>query len=223
MEQWKNNNRLTDTEAKDLSNFINTIRTNEGASFFQQPNMNVSNTQLNNSNSRISDCSNTIRHNNSSNISETSRNDVFNTHRIRKDPNSKKDANVTPTIPKNTYVAPIVKGSSSVGKIIIWVAIAALAVFLISQFAGGGDKLNGTTWKYTYDAGSYTLFSFSNGTCTLTEVNIVTGNRYTDSAKYTINGNKIDFEPGSKGLTWEITGKQLIMRSNTETMIMEKQ
>ena len=123
------------------------------------------------------------------------------------------------TVRNHTINVPKVNASSGMKKAVLWIAVAALAVFLITQFAGG-DKLSGTTWRYTYDAGSYTLYSFSNGTVNIIEINTITGTRNTDTAKYKIKGNKIDFEPGDKNVNWEISGKQLILRRGSSELVL---
>lgn len=113
------------------------------------------------------------------------------------------------------------KNSGGIGKAIAILAIIILIIYFASK--PSADRLNGSTWRHTYDAGSYVTVSFSQGNCTTNEVNLVTGHTETSSAKYKIRGDKIDFEPGSKNLTWEISGNQLVLRSSMETIIFDRQ
>ena len=113
------------------------------------------------------------------------------------------------------------KSSSKKGKKILWILAALLVVFLLSRIIWG-DRLSGTTWKYTSDVGSYTMFSFSNGTLTFTETDLITGKHETKTLKYTIHGNQIDLEPGGKNINWEIKGNQLILDLGGELFVLTR-
>lgn len=107
-------------------------------------------------------------------------------------------------------------------KTVVIIALLVLIGFLLLSQCSG-DKLSGTTWKYTYDAGSYTIFSFSKGTVTTTEVNLITSSHRVETAKYKIHGNMIDFDPGYSNALWEIKGKQLILTIDGEKAVLDRQ
>lgn len=84
------------------------------------------------------------------------------------------------------------------------------------------NGLEGTTWKYVRDVGSYVTMSFSNGTVTSTFVNVITGDRETRSANYTIRGNMIDLGDNVL-IPWEISGNQLILTVEGEKATWDRQ
>ncbi len=92
-----------------------------------------------------------------------------------------------------------------------------------SSVAKSGNRLAGTTWKYTRDVGSYVTFSFSNDSCTSNFVNTITGDRRSETKKYTVHGNKIDCELIGENVIWEIKGSQLIFTVEGEAIILDRQ
>lgn len=107
--------------------------------------------------------------------------------------------------------------------ILALIALLACATFLLT--ACGGKGLEGATWKYTYDLGSYTTYSFSNGTCTIHEVNTITGQQSTEKASYRISGNQLtlSLDGQEDTLTWNISGKTLTLSQNGASVTLDRQ
>ena len=101
----------------------------------------------------------------------------------------------------------------------LFVVLAVLVVTLAS--CSGGNALEKGTWKYTYDLGSYYLYSFSGGTLVISYVNTVTGGHETETAKYTINGNKLTIA-GEETFEWKIVGKTLVLTGSGMSISLEK-
>lgn len=98
---------------------------------------------------------------------------------------------------------------------------AMLLVLVMICTACGSSGIEGKTWKYTYDLGSYTTLSFSNGTCVVNEVNLVTGAKETSSVPYSISGNRITLDGQTS--EWKITGNVLTLSADGQVITLEKQ
>ena len=103
--------------------------------------------------------------------------------------------------------------------VIALIAVMAAALVLLTA-CGGKGGLEGTTWKYTYDLGSYYTVSFANGTYTTTYVNTVTGEHESESASYRINGNQVIID--GKAANWEIKGNTLIITQDGQEIVFER-
>ena len=100
-------------------------------------------------------------------------------------------------------------------------AAALLAVMVLLTGCTGGNGLEGKTWKYTYDLGSYYTLSFSGGTCTQTYVNLITGEHETETYSYYISGNTIKMN--GETATWKVSGNTLTITENGQTISLERQ
>ena len=100
-------------------------------------------------------------------------------------------------------------------------AAALLVVMIVLTGCSGGNGLEGKTWKYTYDAGSYYTLSFSGGTCTETYVDLITGEHQTNTYSYSISGNKITMNGGTA--SWSVSGNTLTITENGQTLSLERQ
>ena len=101
------------------------------------------------------------------------------------------------------------------------IGLIGLLVVIVLVVAGcGRNGLEGSTWKYTYDAGSYYTFSFSNGTVVQTYVNIMTGEHETNTASYSVNGNKLTID--NQTVTWEIKGNTLVLSVGGEQTVFDR-
>ena len=101
----------------------------------------------------------------------------------------------------------------------LFVVLAVLVVTLAS--CSGSSALEKGSWRYTYDAGSYYLYSFSGGTCVISYVNTITGAQETETAKYKITGNRIVIGD-DESFEWKVAGKTLILTSNGSSISLEK-
>ena len=108
-------------------------------------------------------------------------------------------------------------------KKIALIALMLAAAVLLTACSGGG--LEGNTWKQTYDLGSYTTYSFSKGSCTVHEVNTITGQQYTRTVPYRISGNVLTFEANGEqeSYEWKISGKTLTLAVGGQSITMDRQ
>ena len=102
-----------------------------------------------------------------------------------------------------------------VGKIGLLVA-AVLMLVVLTGCSGRG--IEGSTWKYTEDVGSYCTFSFSNGTAVISSVNTITGEHQTDSVSYSVSGSKLTMD--GQTFNWEIKGNTLILSVGGEKIVL---
>lgn len=105
-------------------------------------------------------------------------------------------------------------------KMMILAAVLLVGVVVLTG-CSSGNGLEGTSWKYTQDVGSYYVFSFSGGTCTASYVNVITGSHETTTAPYRIDGNKITMNGQTD--TWKISGNTLVLTENGNTITLERQ
>lgn len=96
--------------------------------------------------------------------------------------------------------------------------IVALVLMLVALTGCSGRGIEGSTWKYTEDAGSYSTFSFSNGTVVVSYVNIITGEHRTDTASYSISGNRITMD--GETFNWEIKGNTLVLTTGGVQVVL---
>ena len=99
-------------------------------------------------------------------------------------------------------------------RLLVWIAVIILAVLAYQYFTS--DKLSGTTWKYTYDAGSYTTWSFSKGTMTVREMNIITGQQESHTVSYKVDGNKliVTQDGQTETIEFSISGKTMTLKKD---------
>lgn len=101
-----------------------------------------------------------------------------------------------------------------------WIGLAALMVIMVTVCtACSGNGLEGKTWKYTYDAGSYTTFSFAKGECVMNEVDLITGRQESKTVPYSISGNKLTMD--GETFQWKIAGNTLSLTQNGQTVTLE--
>ena len=98
------------------------------------------------------------------------------------------------------------------------IGLVVLVLVLLTACSGHGRE--GSTWKYTYDAGSYYTLSFSNGTMVESYVNIITGEHDTASVSYTVNGNRLT--ANGETYEWEIKGNTLILSAGGESTVLTR-
>ena len=102
-----------------------------------------------------------------------------------------------------------------------WAGLAALMVIMVMVCtACSGNGLEGKTWKYTYDAGSYTTFSFEKGECVVNEVNLITGRQESKTVSYSVSGNKLTMD--GETFQWKIAGNTLSLTQNGQTVTLER-
>ena len=101
------------------------------------------------------------------------------------------------------------------------IGLAVALVLVLAALTGcSGRGIEGSTWKYVEDAGSYSTFSFSNGTVMISFVNIVTGEHQSESAAYSISGSKLILD--GQTFNWEIKGNTLILTAGGETVVLNR-
>ena len=103
-------------------------------------------------------------------------------------------------------------------RVIILIAVTAAVLLLLTSC--GGNGLEGTTWKYTIDLGSYSTISFANGSCTGTYVNTVTGEHESSSTPCKISGNQITMD--GETANWKIEGNTLIITYGDQQVVYER-